>query len=190
VGHDEPSTLGVAGSGTHMVCCRGTPHTSSRSTPMPLTPEQRRLRAQAAAHARWAKESAVRQAQLGQNGLIEKFARDVDPDGVLDEKERYRRAESARRAHMLRMSLASSKARAARKAQGEEDVALAPAPTPGAGQSPRRRVGPQRAPHRPITSTTSGTPTSATPAGRVCPTSSRSTPPSSALPRSCVTGTG
>jgi hypothetical protein len=41
-----------------------------------------------------------------------RFAREVDPDGVLPEGERRRRAMHARRAHFQRMAIASAKARA------------------------------------------------------------------------------
>jgi hypothetical protein len=55
--------------------------------------------------------------------MLAKFEREVDPDGVLPAKERRRRAENARQAHMQRMALASSKARAARKAGGDDAAA-------------------------------------------------------------------
>lgn len=80
-----------------------------------LTPEQRRLRAQIAANTRWAREDPTANAARGQAGLLAKFENDVDPDGTLDPAERTRRAEAARKAHMLRLALASSKARSARK---------------------------------------------------------------------------
>jgi len=46
----------------------------------------------------------------------ERFVDEVDPDGVLPEAERLRRADHARKAYFARLALASSKARAARKA--------------------------------------------------------------------------
>lgn len=76
-----------------------------------LTPEQRSMRARIAAHARWSKEDPKPNAQRGQAGLLARFEREVDPEGVLPEKERRRRAKSARRAHMGRLALASSKKR-------------------------------------------------------------------------------
>lgn len=47
--------------------------------------------------------------------FLARFEREVDPDGRLPEAERRRRAEAARRAHMLRLSLKSVKARSLRK---------------------------------------------------------------------------
>ena len=80
---------------------------------MPLTPEQRRLRAQIAAYARWADEDRDAQGARVQESSLAKFERD-DPNNELEPKERLRRAICARKAHMLRMALASTKARSAR----------------------------------------------------------------------------
>lgn len=78
---------------------------------MALTPEQRRLRAQIAAHSRWSQEDPAANAARGQAGLLARFEREVDPDGTLTPEERHRRAESARKAHMARLTLASVTAR-------------------------------------------------------------------------------
>ena len=47
--------------------------------------------------------------------FLERFEREVDPDGTLAPAERQRRAEAARRAHFARLALASAKARRGRK---------------------------------------------------------------------------
>jgi hypothetical protein len=54
-------------------------------------------------------------------GLQSRFERQVDPEGegTLDPAERHRRAESARKAHMLKMQLASLKARRQRRQGGD-----------------------------------------------------------------------
>jgi hypothetical protein len=44
-----------------------------------------------------------RRTEAGRNGLLAKFEREADPDGVMDEADRLRAAESLLRAHMLRM---------------------------------------------------------------------------------------
>lgn len=80
-----------------------------------LTREQRITRARIAALTRWSKEDPKAQAERMQEGLMDKFRREVDPAGVLPEAERERRATAARKAHMQRLALASSRARAARK---------------------------------------------------------------------------
>ena len=83
---------------------------------MALTPQQRRLRAEIAAHARWSREDPTATAIRAQAGLLAKFEREVDPDGTLTPAERARRAEHARRAHMKRLALRSAQARARRAA--------------------------------------------------------------------------
>lgn len=49
--------------------------------------------------------------------FLDKFEREVDPEGVLDPAERARRAEHARKAYFLKLALASSKARAKKRGQ-------------------------------------------------------------------------
>lgn len=84
---------------------------------MPLTPEQRRLRAQIAAHAMWANcPDPSAHTQPARDAALERFEREVDPEGVLSPEERSRRAEHARKAHFKRLALASSKARAVKAA--------------------------------------------------------------------------
>jgi hypothetical protein len=58
--------------------------------------------------------------------FLAKFERDVDPDGVLPEAERKRRAEYARKAHFAKLARLSATARAGRKASaiGAKPVAL------------------------------------------------------------------
>lgn len=84
---------------------------------MPLTPEQRSLRARIASQTRWANESGKTQGQRGQKGLRARFLRETRekyPD--LDEPEIQRRADHALKAHMAQLALKSSKARSARAA--------------------------------------------------------------------------
>jgi len=76
-----------------------------------LSPEQRSMRARIAAHARWGKEDPRAGTRAARAALLARFVAEVDPDGVLPEQERMRRAESARKAHMTRLAFLSSKAR-------------------------------------------------------------------------------
>ena len=86
-----------------------------------LTPEQRRLRASIAANDRWSRENPAATAARGQAGLLTKFEREArQAEPGLTEAEYARRAQAAHRAHMGRLALASSKARAARKAGGSD----------------------------------------------------------------------
>jgi hypothetical protein len=81
-----------------------------------MTPAQRKLRAQIAANTRWSRESPAANAARGQAGLLARFEREVDPTGELLAPERARRADAAYRAHMQRLALRSSRARAAHRA--------------------------------------------------------------------------
>lgn len=82
-----------------------------------LTPEQRSQRARKAALTRWSKENPAANAARGQAGLLARFERQVDPTNELPTAERARRAECARRAHMVGLAYQSSKA-SARRADG------------------------------------------------------------------------
>lgn len=78
-----------------------------------LSAEQRMMRARKAALTRWSKETPTREHALrAQSGLLAKFLADVPTD--LPDAERHRRAIAARRAHMVGLALASSRARSAR----------------------------------------------------------------------------
>lgn len=77
---------------------------------------QRTLAAQVAAHTRWA-HTADRQAATApaRQAFADRFERQVDPDGVLAPAERARRAQSARKAHMLRLAAKSAETRRRRR---------------------------------------------------------------------------
>jgi hypothetical protein len=81
-----------------------------------MTPEQRRLRSQAGAHTMWANTlDRTARTAAARKAAMDRFERQVDPDGALSPAERAKRADNARQAHMTRMALASSLARAKRK---------------------------------------------------------------------------
>lgn len=76
------------------------------------SPTERVLRARMAAHMSWANTSdRTARTEPGRKALRSKFEREVDPEGVLPEAERQRRAESARKAHFTRLALKSAQAR-------------------------------------------------------------------------------
>jgi hypothetical protein len=82
-----------------------------------LSPEQRSLRASLAAHEMHARHDSREITANARAGFLAKFFREVDAATPgLPEPERLRRAEHLLRAHMARLALASSKARAKRKA--------------------------------------------------------------------------
>jgi len=77
-----------------------------------LTPSERSLRARLAAHTSWARTSdrSARTAPA-RRAALQRFERQVDPDGVLAPDERAQRAQQAMRAHMARLALRSVQAR-------------------------------------------------------------------------------
>jgi hypothetical protein len=87
-----------------------------------LTPAQRSLRARIAAHASWANTSdrSARTA-AARKAALDRFERQVDPDGVLPAEERTQRAASARKAHFARLALLSARARRSRKSGGKRE---------------------------------------------------------------------
>jgi hypothetical protein len=81
-----------------------------------LTPEQRSLRARIASHSSWARTSDLTaRTAPARAAFLERFEREVDPEGALPPADRARRAEHARKAHFQRLALASAKARAGKR---------------------------------------------------------------------------
>ncbi len=78
---------------------------------MPLSPSERSLRARLAAHSLHARVDPSAHTAPARAAFLAKFEAEVDPDGILPEVERKRRAEHARKAYFARLALASAKAR-------------------------------------------------------------------------------
>lgn len=76
-----------------------------------LTPEQRSQRARLAALTRWSREDPTAAVHKMQNGIQAKYERQVDPEGVLPDAERMRRADAARKADLAARSFRSSRTR-------------------------------------------------------------------------------
>lgn len=82
-------------------------------------PEDRSLIARAASHASWAATTdRSARTSAGRRKFLDRFEREVDPDGTLAPDERARRADHARRAYFLALALRSAKVRRARAAGG------------------------------------------------------------------------
>ncbi len=87
------------------------PRNASRSTP-----QERRLSAIAAAHALHAKVAdPSAHTAPARREFLDRFEREVDPDGVLGQEERARRALHARKAYFTRLALASAQARSGKR---------------------------------------------------------------------------
>ncbi len=76
-----------------------------------MTPEQRSLRARIAAHTKWAHADPVAGTAPARHAFLSRFEDEVDPEGILSESERRRRAEHAKKAYFTKLALASSRAR-------------------------------------------------------------------------------
>jgi len=76
-----------------------------------LTPAERSLRARMGAYAQQARYDTKQTTQAARDTFMARFEREVDPDGVLPEAERARRAEAAKKLHFQRMAWKSAKAR-------------------------------------------------------------------------------
>ncbi|MFF8839911.1 hypothetical protein [Streptomyces sp. NPDC015130] len=82
-----------------------------------MSAAERSMLAQIAAHTLWANcEDPAAHTAPARKAFLDRFEREVDPDGTLTTAERARRAEHARRAYFKRLALASSRARAAKAA--------------------------------------------------------------------------
>lgn len=79
---------------------------------MPLTPAEKSLRGQVAAHTSWARtpDRTARTANA-RKAALDRFEHEVDPDGTLLPAERAKRAEHARKAYFARLALKSAQAR-------------------------------------------------------------------------------
>ena len=81
---------------------------------MALT-EPQRLRNQLGAHTQWSRESdRPGRTAKARKAFLDRFEREVDPDGVLPTQVRAQMAESARKAYFTRLALQSVRARKAR----------------------------------------------------------------------------
>jgi hypothetical protein len=80
----------------------------------------RSLIARLAAHESWAKTTdPSARTEPARRALLDRFERQVDPDGVLSSDERARRAGHARKAYFARLALRSAQARRKRPAVGD-----------------------------------------------------------------------
>ncbi len=76
------------------------------------TPESRTMRARLAAHSLHSKiANPSAHTAPARAAFLDRFEREVDPDGVLPPADRARRAEHARKAYFTRLALKSAQAR-------------------------------------------------------------------------------
>jgi hypothetical protein len=76
-----------------------------------LTKTERSMRGRIGAFRLHATHDPRETTKAARAAFLSRFAREVDPDGVLDPTERARRADAARRAYMAALALKSSRSR-------------------------------------------------------------------------------
>lgn len=81
-----------------------------------LTAAERSLRARAGAYAQHAKYDVRETTRNARDAFLARFVDQVDPERVLPEPERQRRALASRKAHMALLALRSAQARRRRAA--------------------------------------------------------------------------
>jgi hypothetical protein len=86
-----------------------------------LTPAERTLRARAAAYHLHSLYDSRELTASARAAFQDRFVRQVDPEGVLPESERQRRAECARKAYYTALAARSAKARRQRRARRSEE---------------------------------------------------------------------
>ncbi len=82
---------------------------------MAMSPQERSLRGRIGAHALHARYGRAELTAKARAKFLERFLDELDPDRVLPEDERLRRAKHARSAQFSRLALKSAKARRGRK---------------------------------------------------------------------------
>ncbi len=91
-----------------------------RGTSLMSMTADRSLIARLAAHESWAKTTdPSARTEPARRALLDRFERQVDPDGVLSPEERARRAGHARKAYFARLALRSAQARRKTPAVGD-----------------------------------------------------------------------
>jgi hypothetical protein len=82
-----------------------------------MTPEQRSLAAKVAVHAQLAQcEDWTARTATARQAFMDRFEREVDPEGRLDPVQRAKMADQARKSYFAKLALKSAMARSAKKA--------------------------------------------------------------------------
>lgn len=78
---------------------------------MAPSPSERSLRARMAAYTLHSRYDSRELTAPARRAFLDRFERQVDPDGTLEPEERQRRADAARRAYFTGLALRSARAR-------------------------------------------------------------------------------
>lgn len=85
----------------------------------PLTPAERSLRGRMGAYVVHARYDPRQTTAPARAAFLKRFFDEVDPDRVLPEPERLRRAAAARKAYFTRLAFLASRRRRQRKSRGQ-----------------------------------------------------------------------
>lgn len=88
-----------------------------------LTPDRARILGRIGAHQLHGTRDSTETTRRAREAFLARFEQQADPNGVLPECERLRRARHLRAAHMARLSLLGVEARRRKRAAREEGVA-------------------------------------------------------------------
>lgn len=87
-----------------------------------MSPAERSLRARAAAYKLHSLYDSRELTANARSAMRDRFAREVDPDGILSPAERERRAECARKAYYSSLAAKSARARRERRLRGDQNA--------------------------------------------------------------------
>lgn len=76
-----------------------------------MTPAERTMRARIAAYTLHSRRDARETTAAARTAFLDRFERQVDPEGTLPEAERRRRAGAAKKAYFTKLALRSAQAR-------------------------------------------------------------------------------
>lgn len=85
---------------------------SHKAASQGLTPVQRSMRARVAAHVSWSRTTdRAARTEPARRAALDRFERQVDPEGILDDETRQKRALAAKRAYFQQLAYRSSRTR-------------------------------------------------------------------------------
>jgi hypothetical protein len=102
-------------------------------TPRRFDPTEMALRGRIGAFIQHSRHDSRESTAKARKAFLASFERQVDPDGVLPEVERRRRAEHARKAYFARLALASARARTKRQRRNNGNTAVGQTAAAGEG---------------------------------------------------------
>lgn len=112
-----------------------------------MEPNERSMQMRLASHLSWANtpDRRARTEKARHASHVERFEKQVDPDGTMPPEERRLRAESAKKAYYTELALKSAQVRRIRKAEADKAKARKVAGQLATRRSPKGSAGPSAA---------------------------------------------